>query len=141
MSLNSNQQAPALLDDGMYTVVYPSGDYRTLKFKTQSRGNLAGSTIISYRDGSDWTGFGFLAGNEVKFWARFRQMNDEIRLARIGKAVATVLRDPAAAGESYALKSNRCCRCDLPLTVPASIHRGLGPECAKKRAKLKVRAA
>jgi len=130
--------ANTMIDDGMYTVVYPNDEYRTLRFRTMSSGNLAGSTIISYRDGTEWTGFGFLAAGEVKFWKRFADMNDEIRLRRIRKAVATVLSNPAEAGMAYALKSNRCCRCDLPLTVPASINQGMGPECAKKRAKLKI---
>lgn len=131
-------QNNGLLDDGMYTVVYPNGEHRTLRFETQSRGNLAGSTIISFRDGSEWTGFGFLAAGQVKFWKRFAAMNDDVRLARIRKAVATVLGDPAAAGLAYALKSERCCRCDLPLTVEASIYQGMGEVCAKKRAKLRV---
>jgi hypothetical protein len=131
------EQNPTLpMDDGMYTVVYPSEEYRTLRFKTFKRGNLAGSQVVSYRDGHDWTILGFYTGNgRVAFWKRFSADNNEMRLARIQRAVSVVTNDPAKSGMAYALKSNRCCRCDLPLTVPASINQGMGPECAKKRAR------
>jgi hypothetical protein len=30
------------------------------------------------------------------------------------------------------MRENACYRCGRTLTVPASVHRGLGPECARK---------
>jgi hypothetical protein len=36
------------------------------------------------------------------------------------------------AREAYAMASGRCANCNRQLTVPASLHRGLGPECAAK---------
>jgi len=73
---------------------------------------------------SDYTGFAFLRGSTLQMWSRFK---DNTRLAR---AMEIILGDPDASGEAYAIESNRCFRCNRTLTVPSSIHRGLGPECA-----------
>jgi hypothetical protein len=73
---------------------------------------------------SDYTGFAFLRGSTVQIWSRFK---DNTKLAR---AMEIILGDPDASGEAYAVESNRCFRCNRTLTVPSSIHRGLGPECA-----------
>ena len=73
---------------------------------------------------SDYTGFAFLRGSTVQMWSRFK---DNTKLAR---AMEVILGDPDASGEMYAIESNRCFRCNRTLTVPSSIHRGLGPECA-----------
>ena len=73
---------------------------------------------------SDYTGFAFLRGSTLQMWSRFK---DNTRLAR---AMEVILGDPDASGEAYAIESNRCFRCNRTLTVPSSIHRGLGPECA-----------
>ena len=52
-------------------------------------------------------------------------------------AIATVLLPDAVgpreqAREIYAERSGRCSNCNRPLTVPTSLHRGLGPDCAAK---------
>lgn len=39
--------------------------------------------------------------------------------------------DPQTFGFEYALQSGRCFRCGRKLTVAASLHRGLGPDCAE----------
>jgi hypothetical protein len=122
-----------MIPDGRYTVVYPQGGYRTLRVKTVKNGGLAGRTIISYKDGTGYTGFGFLlASGAVGFWQRFRTTNSPERLQRIEKAVRAIVSDPKKCGLQFALLESRCCRCGLELTVPASLHAGMGPECAKK---------
>ncbi|MDE1971441.1 MAG: hypothetical protein KGI50_07750, partial [Patescibacteria group bacterium] len=68
----------------------------------------------------------------VTFWKRFRAVNSEQRLKRITAAVQRILDDPQGTGLAYALKETKCCRCGRDLTVPASIHAGLGPGCARK---------
>ena len=57
------------------------------------------------------------------------------RLALNVASTRLILGQPTKSAESreaYALLSSRCARCNRTLTVPASIHRGLGPECAQK---------
>lgn len=123
----------SVLEDGRYTVVYPSGDYRTLRVKTPADGTFAGKTIVSYKSGDEYVGFGFLNGdNEVGFWKRFRENQPKERLTRISRALESIARDPEKAGILYATKEGRCRRCGKQLTVPASLHRGMGPECAAK---------
>jgi hypothetical protein len=100
---------------------------------------LAGKRILSYRQRDDWKGFGFLVNDTpngkpaVAFWRKFRAENAPKRLERIEFAVRTILENPAKAGLAYALRENRCCRCGMQLTVPASVAFGMGPECARKR--------
>ena len=53
-------------------------------------------------------------------------------LSRQLEAWKIISSDPKGAGEAYALESANCFRCGRKLTVPVSIHRGLGPECASK---------
>jgi hypothetical protein len=77
---------------------------------------------------SDYAGFAFVDALDGSFtvWRRFRD-NVELPLA-----LKTVLSDQPSAGYLYALASSRCWLCGRKLTVPASIHRGLGPVCAEK---------
>jgi hypothetical protein len=124
-----NTQIP----DGRYTVVYPTGDYRTLRFQTPPAGkSLAGKQIISFKQGKNYTGFAFLVNGRVHFWSRFKDQNVPDRLQKIERAVQRVLADPEQAGLAFAMKENKCYRCGRDLTVPASLHRGMGPECAGK---------
>jgi len=121
------------MNDGRYTLIYPSGDYRTVRVKTVQKGELKGAQILSLKEGHHFHGCGFLRPNgHINFWGRFKSANPPERLGRIQRAVDRIVADPEAAGLAYALKENRCCRCGKELTVPASIHKGMGPECAKK---------
>ena len=125
-----------LLQDGRYTLVYGNGEYRTLRVKTARKGGLAGKVILSYKNGSTYEGIAFLLpGNAVKFWSRFIYANTHApeRLTRIEAAVRRIVENPTAAQMAYAMRENACARCGKALTVPASIHKGLGPECARKR--------
>lgn len=123
-----------MLNSGMYSLVYHNGEYRTIKVKDgRIGGALEGKTILSIKDGADFVGVAFMdAKNNVRFWRKFREQNPPERLARILRAVHTILAEPRAAQLAYAMKEGRCARCGKELTVPASIHNGLGPECAKR---------
>jgi SNF2 family DNA or RNA helicase len=46
--------------------------------------------------------------------------------------LALLTGDYESMGLSYAMNSGRCWKCGRELTVPASIHRGLGPDCAQQ---------
>ena len=122
--------------DGFYTVIHPDGEYQTFRVRTQDEDNdfLPGVQILGYLSGSDnetnYTNFGHLNeydGNlTVRLWKRFSYREDLLDDA------AVIINDPSAPREAYAEKSGRCSRCNRTLTVPSSLHAGLGPECAKK---------
>ena len=134
--------------DGRYTIVYASGEYRSLRVRTAQDGPLAGRHILSLPSNRDpsstdraaykWQGCGFLeeaaseSGVRVRFWKKFREASGLERCRRIQSAVNRIAADPLKAGQAYAMKTNRCARCDRPLSVPASLAHGLGPECAGK---------
>lgn len=115
--------------DGTYTVVFPNDDYVTLRLKTPNTGNLAGKQIASYLYGpdnnNDFVGFAFT--NPIKVWSKYTSSVREIL------ALTTLLHadDPTLHGLAYALRSGNCYKCGRTLTVPASLHRGMGPICAK----------
>jgi len=124
------------IPDGIYTVVYLNGDHRTLRVQTKKQGAFAGRTIASFLSGrnneTDYTGFGFLIDGDLRFWRRFAEAQSPERLRRIRRALEIIAADPQQAGLAYALQSGNCCRCGRTLTVPASIHQGMGPECARR---------
>ena len=126
------------IPDGRYTILYKSGDYRTLQFKTIKDGGLAGKQIISYhepgRDDRYWTGFGFTTPEGgVYFWRRFTAANDEARMRRIRFAVSLVMNDPRKAGMAYAMKEGQVQPVWPGTYGPGQPElSGLGPECARK---------
>ena len=126
------------IQDGHYTIVYANGDYRTLRFnKSKKIKDEKGEpmTVASFKQGREYAGFGFLLpDNKVRFWKKFRvaQGNVATRLQRIQRAVDIIVRDPQAAQMAFALHEKACAKCGRDLTVPASLHMGLGPECAGK---------
>lgn len=117
--------------DGYFTLEYADGrPHRTLRIETPDKGSLAGKTILSYLAGpnntDDYVSFAFVdvERRRVNLWKRFSGNHDLLEAAQI------LLGDPRKAGLAYALESNRCFRCNRTLTVPASVHRGLGPICS-----------
>lgn len=124
---------------GFYTIVFDeaSDDRITLRVKPHWDGtSKRGELVVGYLRGSDntkdYTNFGFLFKNDPRCWSiwkRFRAHGDTTRLVR---ALHVLHEDPAAAGEAYAIRSSNCAMCGHTLTVPASVHRGLGPVCAGK---------
>lgn len=125
-----------ILDDGFYTVIHSNGDYRTFRVRTQKEHDrfMPGVQILGFLFGSnnegDYENFGHLTKNGedvgVHLWKRFNDREDLLNDARV------LVGDPNSARESYAEKSGRCSRCNRTLTVPSSLHAGLGPECSKK---------
>jgi len=123
-----------MINIGIYTIVYADGQHRTLQIKDWN-----GKTIAGYLAGPDneksYKFFGFLTSeNRINFWRSFSGSQTPERMRLIQRAIDIIASDPSKAGMAYALHSSRCYRCNRTLTVPASIHNGLGPDCAKKAA-------
>lgn len=123
-------------EKGRFTVVWPNGDRRTYRIHLPTTGFYAskGWRVVSYLAGpdndSDYRRFGNVTedGNAVMIHRPFLNESTLIEGLRF------LLESPEAqarAGEMYAIESSNCYRCGKTLTVPTSIHRGLGPECAK----------
>lgn len=127
--------APVGLPTGTFTVERADGRYETIRIEQVTQGALAGKFIASYMSGPDndrdFQGFAFVdpRSKAVHVWKRCKDINP-----RWISAIRVVLgtEDHAAMREAYAMRSGRCSRCGRTLTVPASLHRGLGPECATK---------
>jgi hypothetical protein len=123
------------LEQGTYTVVFDeeTDDRITVRFKEPSWGKWKGTQLIEYLFGPDNTADFRRCGNRME--GGYRIWNAYKTQGRITKAVeylvSATTEEKADAGLTYALKSNNCWRCNRELTVPASITRGLGPECAK----------
>lgn len=133
----SAEQAPAQpreVPNGTYTVVMADGRYRTLRLRDDFRDDgPEGAQVVEFLSGPDneldFTGCAFLEGARLRVWKRFRtgfqqDLEEIVRVLLEG--------DEGEARETYALRSGRCSACGRKLTVPASLHRGMGPDCAEK---------
>lgn len=129
---------------GTYTVVLSDDDdYVTMRVSRASFVKDANKTMVSYLCGSDnevsYRGFAFIDEQGVHVWARHRSNSRIVDAANVLWALAQKQAGLDEAheaflkyAEAYAMQSGRCMRCGLTLTVPASLHRGLGPICAGK---------
>lgn len=130
--------APASVQEGTYTVVFNDGEYRTVKIKrNDSGGDLHGKLMGGFINGPDnetnFQMFCFInepKGN-IKVWNRFQTI-DHRWVEALEVVIAGTDEFKARAREAYALKSGRCSKCGRKLTVPASLFRGMGPECASR---------
>jgi hypothetical protein len=119
-----------MIYDGIYTVETPDG-HRTFLVRTQAQDAdfAPGKTVMSYLSGpdnsKDYTGFAFVVhradGSSINVWKRHRDNE-------------ALVRDVLLFSQDVenALVAAHCSACHRILTVPASIFRGLGPDCAKK---------
>lgn len=128
-----------VVPDGIYTVVFDTATetYRTLRLrhpKPKDDGSVFGngSQVAEYLSGSDndhsYTGFAFVDGTDARIWRKY------VGASEIVSALDILLHsnDAGQYGLAYSLKSGNCYRCNRTLTVPTSLHRGMGPDCASK---------
>lgn len=137
--------------DGYYTVVHGYGadrSWKTYRLQTQHEsdvfmpgiqimGRLVGpDNYLDYKNCANYVGTDNPKGksgepieqwNGIHVWSAFN--TDKIN---IEDDWATIMRGPDTAGHSYAMQSGRCWKCNKKLTVPDSIHNGLGPDCFEK---------
>lgn len=131
------KQAPVnQLSEGFYTVTDGKGGWVTLRIGSPAWAE--GKTTIAFLNGADNTksykDFAFLTPEGFKV---FRSQSTNHRVIAGAEFLLHGSVDEARAefmnqAEAYALASTKCLCCLRPLTVPASVHRGLGPICAQK---------
>lgn len=144
--LQANEIAPQTelktgrVENYTYTIVFngDSDNYVTIRVRDHwvADEKRRGVQVVEFLSGpqntTDFTGIAFLNRDKLFTWKRFR---DGTMANRVERAVNVLLRSGAdgkrEAMESYALRSNRCAHCGRPLTVAASIYRGVGPVCAE----------
>lgn len=126
-----------VIKDGTYTIVLNEvGDYRTLRVvDAQGKMNrVTGTQVVSYLSGADnetsYTGFAFLEGNTIIVWSKFKA--DTMLVKALQTLVNADSEQQIDYGAAYAMESGKCWHCGRKLTVPASLHRGVGPVCAEK---------
>lgn len=124
-----------VVPNGTYTVDgLPDGARVTLRLfddfrKDVPEGTQAAAFLFGADNESDYLPFAFVQSKEISVWKRYK---DGYQNQQAALAVLLGSADPLKYGEAYALASGRCFRCARTLTVPTSLHRGLGPECAKQ---------
>ena len=124
-----------------YTVVFngDAADRVTVKIHGVGPGSKMtlkeGQFIVSYLNGPDnersYAGLGFI--DAVKGFSPWKKNSGHPMLDKVAVALEVICRDDESAAqgrEAYAMQSGNCARCGRKLTVPASIHRGMGIECA-----------
>jgi hypothetical protein len=120
--------------DGFYTVQLAEGGHRTFRvkpWKSKKDGTRTLSLLVGESNEDDYKGIGTISPDgRLRIWS-------SVNLTETTRAAVRVLAGGdrevlASAREGYAVASGRCARCRRLLTVPASINRGLGPECAGK---------
>lgn len=126
---------PIEVPEGTFTVEYPDGSYETLRIRREAWAD--GKAVASFLSGPDnetsFTGFAFVGlGPEVRVWSRFANLKGSRKVDALRVILLGDPEENAGLREAYAMRSGRCGRCGRKLTVPASLHRGLGPECAEK---------
>lgn len=121
---------------GRYTVEFADGTWVTLRLREHwdeaaaARGELTIGWLSGSDNESSYTGFGFVSrAGELRVWRKFAA--DDLKRQRAAAAVLLGSADPTTYGMAYAEREGACWRCGRTLTVPASLHRGLGPDCAK----------
>jgi hypothetical protein len=136
VSIGDVEVGAHVIPDGTYTVVAPTelGEHVTLRLRpaTWAKDLPAGSQVVEFLSGPDnehdFTGFGFIVKGKPRIWKRYRDGGRPVIALHL---LLDMQEDNVReAGHTYALASGRCYRCNRTLTVPASIHRGLGPVCA-----------
>lgn len=115
------------IQKGYFTVQDEDG-HRTYRFREWN--NRTVISLLTGRDNeNDYTAFGFLFGEKVRFWRKV-EWSSEVRERTLAD-IATILGDPEDAGKRFARESKKCARCGRTLTNPDSLDAYLGPECQK----------
>lgn len=125
--------APSPVFDGIYTLVKDEG-HQTIRIRVQDKDATfkPGVQIVGYLVGpdneKDYQSVGEITkGGAFKVWQKHASKTDLVT------DIFAILTDTEAKiDRKEILLAAKCFRCHHTLTVPTSVHDGLGPECAKK---------
>jgi hypothetical protein len=125
---------------GYYTVSFEGGKlWRTLRLsdwmddKRKEGAQVRWISLLTGPDNtSDYTTAALQRSDGSIMYMRDFQEDSVLRTAIATVLVPDAVGPRESAREAYAEQSGRCANCNRQLTVPASLHRGLGPECAIK---------
>lgn len=130
---------------GEFTIKYPNGEHRTITLRHSDESFFhwenQGTLLLGILRGSDnendyqYIARIFPKTGKVEFFAKFAQPNQN-RLPYIVRAleIAATWKQNPIEGKAYALKSERCVRCNRKLTNPDTLEQceGYGPICFEK---------
>lgn len=129
-ALRSWQGSPTLADyNGHLTITSPTGNHRTFRIWTGAiddwtRGRRVLSLLSS---GGVWVAFGWVDSDGlIRVFVKKQSQGLWMKYARMLQVPGGFM----AKGAIYEFEGH-CRRCNRILTHPDSLHRGLGPHCAK----------
>ena len=130
---SDNDHPASTIPNGFYTVTFPDKTHLTFCFKPHwieseaAKGVQVAKVLTGPDNETSYTGVAFVDGTKVYMWKKYKTSTRIIHGIQFLMSGGSV-----DSGEMYAMKSGNCWKCNHKLTVPASLHRGLGPVCAKK---------
>lgn len=139
---NTATPAPAArkIPNGTFSIVDESGAYVTVKVTDHWIAEESDKQVAKFLSGSnneiDFTGFAFIKSTGLSVWKRFKDERGQpsTTIAKYVRALQVLANGGektwADGSKQYALESGSCSRCGRTLTVPASLHNGMGPVCA-----------
>ena len=116
---------------GTFTVVFPDGHVTIRLQKPQDKSKAAeGVVYAKYLAGpgntADFQYFAAVVGGKI------RAKGFERQVVALKVVLTSTGGELGKMGLAYAMASSNCFYCGRTLTVPASIHSGMGPDCAAK---------
>jgi hypothetical protein len=121
-------QPTSQVPNGYFTAVLDDGTHRTIRIAPSKDGARQwASMLVGQNNEADYAFFGQVLNGVVVQHGKAASNPTWVAIAN-----AIISGDLAAAGLAYAIESNRCWMCNRRLTVPASVHAGVGPDCAKR---------
>ena len=114
---------------GTFTVVFPDGHVTIRLQKPQDKskaGVVYAKYLVGQNNDTDFEYFASVVDGNIRARGYERQV---VALKVVLTSTGSEL---GAMGLAYALASSNCFYCGRTLTVPASIHSGMGPDCAAK---------
>lgn len=124
--------------EGTYRIVGPPKEYVFgFDHPAWADGKMVASVLSSNDGKGRWVQFAFVLGQRV---AMFKKFSDEVALREALQDFLSLDDDGLLAAkesllqltEKYAEVTGACFMCGHALKIPDSIHRGLGPVCARK---------
>ena len=137
---------PSPVPDGTYTVIR-GGAHKTYQLRTQSDNDVFKPGVQLMRkligpdNEADFKSVAEYVGDQAPQTPQTQHYNGcHVWAAHAASRIEieddwlVIRRNPEANGMAYAMRSGRCWNCNRKLTVPASLHSGLGPECSGRMA-------